>query len=49
MVSANKTLLKKRSPRIISKIISSYRHPGGEPRLELSVHVFGIMWNYFAI
>ena len=23
--------------------------PRGEPRLELGVHVFGIMWNYFGI
>ena len=23
--------------------------PGGEPRLELGVHRFGIMWNYFGI
>ena len=23
--------------------------PRGEPRLELPVHVFGIMWNYFGI
>ena len=21
----------------------------GEPRLELGVHLFGIMWNYFGI
>ena len=21
----------------------------GEPRLELGVHVFGIMWNYFGV
>ena len=21
----------------------------GEPRLELGVHIFGIMWNYFGI
>ena len=23
--------------------------PRGEPRLELGVNVFGIMWNYFGI
>ena len=23
--------------------------PSGEPRLELGVHVFGIIWNYFGI
>ena len=23
--------------------------PRGEPRLELGVHDFGIMWNYFGI
>ena len=24
-------------------------YPRGEPRMELGVHVFGIMWNYFGI
>ena len=24
-------------------------NPRGEPRLELGIHVIGIMWNYFGI
>ena len=31
------------------KALSRWLGPRGEPRLELGVHVFGIMWNYFGI
>ena len=35
----------------VKKIVvkCKYGTPRGEPRLELGVHVFEFMWNYFGI
>ena len=38
---------RKKVKRIVVKC--NQETPRGEPRLELGVHVFGFMWNYFGI
>ena len=35
--------------KLVNKIKAVLFYPRGEPRLELGVHVFRIMWNYFGI